>query len=249
MRQLFLPHHTPSNELTLQGKNYHYIVRVLRLRNGDECTLVFEGGETFQAVVSRISSKNCTLEVGKKIDRPSIGTGITLIQALPKGKKMDQIVRQAAECGVASIIPVETEYSQIQTNPGDFPKKIERWNRIIKEALQQSGSSVITRIEPPRPLETIPAPSEKDTVGLFFHQCILELKPLHGYLSICPNTIYVCIGAEGGFSPAEIDVLKQRGFFPVYLGEQVLRTETAVVYALGAVKTLLQEIHSWVLKK
>lgn len=248
MRQLFLPHHTPAPTLSLEGKNYHYIINVLRLQQGDSCTVVFENGIIFQAQISDISSESCILTLGEKMDRSESGPEITLIQALPKGKKLDQIIRQATECGVASIIPVETEYSQAKVKPENVPKKIERWNRIVKEALQQSGSSTITNVHPPRQFREIPVLRKKNTVGLFFHQTILELKPLHRYLSTCPEKIYVCIGAEGGFSPAEITLLQERGFHAAYLGEQILRTETAVVYVLGAVKTLLQEIHSWVVK-
>jgi 16S rRNA (uracil1498-N3)-methyltransferase len=81
--------------------------------------------------------------------------------------------------------------------------------------------------------------------GLFFHQHPLEQSALHRYLSHYPSDVAVAIGPEGGFSDAEIELLRSAGFSPVYLHTNILRGETAAVYALGAVQTILTERRFW----
>ena len=68
-----------------------------------------------------------------------------LFQFMPKPQKMDLIIRQATECGVAVIVPIVGEFSVNQDGKG----RLERWDRIVKEARQQSGSPVSTRILSP----------------------------------------------------------------------------------------------------
>ena len=84
-----------------------------------------------------------------------------------------------------------------------------------------------------------------DGIKLFFHQNRLEKGSLHGYLNSSTDSICVMIGPEGGLSDEETDFLLASGFHPVYLGENVLRTETAAIYALGAVNTILLEKNEW----
>jgi len=245
MKQLFLPDEVPSRLKKITGKNYHYLVHVLRSTPGDKIRLIFNSNNIFQAVITHISQTACSIQLEESIPKPGDGPEIILVQGLPKGKKMDQIIRQATECGVSAIIPLETEYSIVKINNNNVSVKIERWERIIKEALQQSGSKIITRVFHPIGINKLPIVEEKKSIGLFFHQKMLETNSLHGYLSTHPKKIYLCIGAEGGFSPTETGMFSAVGYHPVYLGDQTLRSETAAVYALGAVKTQLQEIHSW----
>lgn len=238
----------PAQIITLENENFHYLINVLRLRKGDKINIIFSSGSIFLSVLTDVAKKNCTVSLQEEVTRQTAGPEITLIQALPKGKKIDQIVRQAAECGVSTIVPVETEFGQVKIPREEQQTKTARWNKIIREAIQQSGSPVVTTVLRPCPLTEWTPPKDKDWVGLFFHQEILEINSIHSYLSTCPAKILICIGPEGGFSPSETDFLLQSGFHAIYLGKIILRSETAVVYALGAVKTVIQEIPSWVLK-
>lgn len=249
MRQLYLPKHKAAQTIVLEGEDFHYLFHVLRMRKNDKITLIFKSGDSYRAEITSKSDHSCTLTMIDEIDRRTMGTEIILIQAIPKGKKMDQIIRQATECGVTAIQPVETEYCQVKLNTMDIQKKTDRWKKIIKEALQQSGSSVVTRIEKPCLLKDIQPISEQDGISLFFHQSVLALNSLHGYLSSCPYKVVLFVGSEGGLSPGEIDFLTNIGFRAAYLGETILRSETAAVFAIAAVKTLLQEFQSWILKK
>lgn len=247
MRQFILPVEYPGNRLTLTGTDSHYLIQVLRMKTGDTFTARTKAGIQYTARIDKIFSNNCEIilkprPMEKKIPNT---TKIVLVQALPKGKKMDLIVRQAVECGVSKIIPIVSEYSVVRIKAGKESEKAERWKKIVKEAVQQSGTAIFPEITPVACIEEIPAAKGTDSLGLFFHPTPLENYTLHRYLSSNKKSLYLCIGPEGGFSEKEIDIFSSKGYKPIFLGKNVLRTETAAVYALGAVRTLIMEQRAW----
>jgi 16S rRNA (uracil1498-N3)-methyltransferase len=173
-----------------------------------------------------------------------------LFQSLPKGEKMDLIVRQAAVGGLAQIVPFMSEFSAVK-NIKNTGHKFTRWERIIKEARQQSGSTALTAIRQPLSIDGLFAfweelSSQKSGVlGLLFHHLPLANASLHGYLYNEPEIVALAIGPEGGFSPSEAQRFMTAGFKPVIIGETILRTETAALYAQAAVRVLLLERDSW----
>jgi len=174
---------------------------------------------------------------------------IVLVQALPKGRKMDLVVRQAVEAGVTRIIPIESRYSVARIlDEGGAAVKRGRWERIVREALQQSGSSTLTSVETPIPFKNLPealGPCVGRRLGIYFHETPLDGATLHRYLSHEADEIVACVGPEGGFSEEEIRSLDNLDFNPAHLGPTVLRTETAALFAVAAIKVILLERSSW----
>lgn len=247
MRLFVLPSSFQGQEvIRLEGKDYHYLVRVLRKRVGDSFNASDGEGTLYYVTVEEIDPSSCTLRVQRRGPLEGSFPEITLFQCIPKGRKLDLIVRQAVELGVSRIVPVVSKYS---ISRWDSPEeKIQRLQRIAREAAQQSGSPEVPEILPSLPLKGIGEffhPQEPDRLGLFFHQAPLARTTLHQYLSICRKAIALVIGPEGGLSEEEVAHLKQGGFFPVYLGPSVLRTETAPVFAVAAVQILLLEKTAW----
>jgi len=258
-----------DDTIRLEGNDYHYLVRVRRLAVGEFFSGVLPNGkETLVQILSidpkaltgkcqasseAASSEDAYLEAassGRKL--PSL----ILFQALPKGDKMDLIVRQAAEGGITEIVPFTSEYSIAKTSADG--QKFTRWERIIREARQQSGSRIATAIRrtPPGRCMTIGGLFEywteiKETgaLGLLFHHQGLEKERLHSYLDSVNNVVVMAVGPEGGFSDAEVSLFLENGFKPATIGNTVLRTETAALYCAAAVKILLLEKDSWELKQ
>jgi 16S rRNA (uracil1498-N3)-methyltransferase len=185
---------------------------------------------------------------------------IHLYQALLKGKKMETVIRQATEAGAVSVIPVQTERTVPAYEAGREEKKRQRWQKIAAEAVQQCGRTTLPQIPEPLTLSEVPshwsaqqpAGRQEDgapqSVALLFHQDPLENTSLHRYLSAWPQTVALCIGPEGGFTAEEVRTLTSGGFAPVRLETPVLRAETAAVFAIGAVHTILTERASWIPK-
>jgi 16S rRNA (uracil1498-N3)-methyltransferase len=89
-------------------------------------------------------------------------------------------------------------------------------------------------------------PGSGGTLGLLLHQDPLEQGTFHGYLGNNPALVVLAIGPEGGFSSEEADQFLGEGFNPLLMGNTILRTETAALYAAAAVRIILMERTSWI---
>ncbi|MDR1278997.1 MAG: 16S rRNA (uracil(1498)-N(3))-methyltransferase [Treponema sp.] len=253
MKRFILPQAPgPDGRVRLSGVDYHYLVRVRRLAPGETFPARLPGGgETLIRVLS-VEGAALTGVCGPEAPGPgSPLPPIILFQALPKANKMDLIVRQAAEGGLTELVPFSSEYS-IPRPDGEGPgNRLRRWEKIIREARQQSGSPIATAIRPPLSLEGLLAYWEElrgrkqKTLGLLFHQTPLEQASLHGYLDKEPEMVVLVIGPEGGFSPGEVSRFLGAGFLPLTIGDTVLRTETAALYGAAAIRIILLERTSW----
>jgi 16S rRNA (uracil1498-N3)-methyltransferase len=249
MRLFLIPSfYRGGNFLELRDKDYHYLIRVLRYKKGFKFPGRDGQGLLYELTITDITDECCILDVKYSEKGSNDLPEIVLYQCLCKGKKMDQIVRQATESGVSKIIPVVSDYAVTKLNRGNSGK-FDRWNKIIREAVQQSGSLVNTYIDDPVTIEELEIPDNKMDRGLFFHQEALDTASLHGYLSSNLDKIYIVIGPEGGLSEREIVVLREKEYKPVYLKTNILRSETAAIYALSSVQTIVLERENWMLKE
>jgi len=263
VKQFILNKEPENSTVRLEGGDYRYLVRVRRLAVGEFFPAVLPGGaETLVQVLSisrGVLTGRCLASkeipngeaapesaVSFKIELPPI----ILLQAMPKGEKMDLIVRQAAEGGITEIVPFVSEFSIAKAGSG---QKFSRWERIVKEARQQSGSKIATAIRRPLTKNEIfdywKRLKETGAIGLLFHHRGLENKSLHSYLDSIPHAVVMAVGPEGGFSDAEVSLFLDNGFKPLTIGDTILRTETAAIYCAAAIRILLLERNSWELKQ
>lgn len=245
----------PEGMIRLYEKDYHYLVRVRRLKAG-MCfeALLPDGNETQVRILSTVDN----ILIGECLGASKTFTAagdiqipIALFQGLPKGTKMDLIVRQAAEGGVSVVAPFVSEYSAARPNK-ESAEKLKRWERIVKEARQQSGSALETEI---RTLCSFNAVIDyweslkkeyQRPMGILLHQEALEKGTFHGYLGNCPDFVALAVGPEGGFSPREVTLFRDAGFKPLLMGNTILRTETAALYGCAAIKIILLEKKAWI---
>lgn len=248
MRQFVLPpEYDGGREWTLSGRDAHYLLKVLRLQAGATFPGTDRGGRRFTISLSGVFGESCRLTIDPEVcaDGGDDSPAITLFQCLPKGQKMDLIIRQAVEAGVGRIVPIASEHSVPQLHEEERARKGGRWARIVREAVQQSGARRNTEVSGITPFDAIPAEWNGRGIGLYFHQAPLANKTLHEYLSGNTDEIALVIGPEGGLSDGEIDLLSNAAFNAVYLGGNVLRVETAALYAVAAVQIVLLEKDSW----
>jgi 16S rRNA (uracil1498-N3)-methyltransferase len=255
MKQFVL--NSPPNAegiIRLYGEDYHYLIRVRRLKTGSSFAALLPGGaETRVKILSTAENVLIGECGGASVPPGQALPPIILFQGLPKGNKMDIIVRQAAEGGVAEIIPFESEFSTARIKGENTQTKIKRWERIIKEARQQSGSIIPTVVKPPCTVDDVFTywdtlkKARPRGVGIFLHQDPLAKGSFHDYLYNNPEFAALAVGPEGGFSPAEAARFIAAGFKPLVMGNTILRTETAALYGAAAIRIILLESSSWVL--
>jgi 16S rRNA (uracil1498-N3)-methyltransferase len=252
MRLFLIPEtYRGGNSLILGEKDYHYLIRVLRYKTGHEFSGRDTNGLIYNLKITDITESKCFLEVKETSIEYTDFPEIVLYQCICKGKKMDLIIRQATEAGVSKIIPVFSDFS-ISRPDLDKTGKIERWNKVIREAIQQSGSRVNTIIGKSVIIDELDnldkSGNTLNRVGLFFHQDKIENGNLHEFLSSYPDSVFLLIGPEGGLSDRETKILINKNYNPVYLKTNILRAETAALYGVGAVQTILLESENWMLK-
>jgi 16S rRNA (uracil1498-N3)-methyltransferase len=268
VKQFLLAKEPDDGIVRLEGDDYRYLVRVRRLAPGEFFpALLPDGVETLIQVLS-VEKGVLTGKLVSSQERsqmraqnhpyppsPSIPV-LILFQALPKGEKMDVIVRQAAEGGITEIVPFISEFSIAKAGAGE--QKFSRWQRIIREARQQCGSKIATSIRRPLSKEELIIYWKElkisHVLGLLFHHQGLENKSLHSYLDSSnldsvPDVVVIAVGPEGGFSDTEVSLFLENGFNPITIGDTILRTETAALYCAAAVRTILLERDSWQLKQ
>jgi 16S rRNA (uracil1498-N3)-methyltransferase len=244
MRQFLIADARSGVEVELRGADYRYLVRVRRMAAGAALTVVDAAGARYQATVTEVTDRALRVGIGSRLPA---ATGsrqgavrLTLIQALPQGALMDRIVRQVTELGVAAIVPVVATRTQGRVAPAAAARKRARWQRIARQAVQQSGA-VPPAIGAPLALRRYLEQRTPAAMELLFHpgaaplQEVLEREP-----RAQPATEVRCaVGPEGGFSAAERELFHARGFRSVGLQAGVLRVDTAAVAALAAVGQLL----------
>ena len=258
MKQFLLPCAPDAQgQVQLEGKDAHYLAGVRRVKVGQVLPCRYPSGEEANMVVTSICHASVMLHVqAESVPSAHFSDSqahnlphIHLVQCLPKGAKMDTIIRQAMESGVSCLYPVSSS-NAVPDLAGKEQTKVARWQRIAREAFQQSGHNHLMEINEPMPLENACRSLVKkyggSFLGLYCHEQTLAKATLHGYCSGKPKEIAVVIGPEGGLSPNELQMLDAFSFKSLYLGPGVLRTETAALFAVAAIRITTLEADSWV---
>lgn len=226
------------NQITLEGEEAHHAIRVLRLRKGDKLILLNGKGAQFLCDCINIEKNKLILNIVEKKVFPPPGATLTLIQAIPKGRLIDEIIEKSIELGVNRIIPLITRRVVPSWESSEKLKRIERWRQIAISAMKQCGQTYLPLIEEPINLEVFLEKKEKFEINLV---CALSDETKHPRIIFenfrnqyqrNPFSICVWIGPEGDFTPEELHLIKENGALPISLGNLVLRVETAAIYAL-----------------
>ena len=241
----------PDGIIRLYGEDYHYLIRVRRLKAGMSFDAILPGGaETKVNILSTVDKILIGECLGGIEKQPPLLPTLALFQGLPKGSKMDLIVRQAAEGGVSIIAPFESEFSAVRITDTKAEKR-KRWEKIVKEARQQSGSTIETKVLAPCGFDALLEYWEslkkeyKRPLGILFHQDPLETGSFHDYLGKDPDFVALAVGPEGGFSSGEVSRFLAAGWKALVMGNTILRTETAALYGSAVTRMILLESETW----
>src|SRR4051812_26444012 len=202
---------TPPNaepaEITLSADESHHLVAVNRARPGDT-VVAFDGrGAEWICELASERKNAAVLKVRFKQKIKPLVYEITLGQALPKGQSMDAIVRKATEIGVARIIPLESERTQVHLDGDRSDKKIEKWQTAALEAAKQCGNAFLPEISSVQNATTF-----MEAANGYDLKLIASLQPgakslksvLAGFQAAqgrTPKKVLWLIGPEGDFTP------------------------------------------------
>ena len=225
----------PDSKIALPPNAGHHASRVLRLREGDAIIVFNGGGGEYAARILRLSRDGVTVQVGDFVpaERES-PLGVTLVQGIAAGDRMDLTIQKAVELGVAAIQPVLAERSVVRLKGERGDSRREHWQRVAAAACEQCGRN------------RVPAVAGAVTVAAYeiAHDALKLLLTPAARLNLravdisAGKPLVLAAGPEAGFSEPEEALLLAGGFVPVHLGPRVLRTETAGPAALAALNAL-----------
>ena len=234
MRRFFSPQELEINtSVVISGSDAMHISKVLRLKTGDMIS-VFDGrGHAFECRIRSVSPDKVAVIVEKA--RPSkteSHVNITFAQAMLKSKKMDTLIRQATELGISRWAPFYSERSVPTPDRKRLATRLERWNKISREALKQCGRDIFMEVLQPMPMEEVLRQGRACDHKIIFWECesaFPEAPVPMPQEQI--KSLMVVVGPEGGFSAQEVDLAKSLGYVTMSLGPRILKAETAAVTA------------------
>jgi len=205
----------------------HYLLHVLRAKSGNR-VLLFNGRDgEWLAQIGQASKRGvtatCLARTRPQIDGPDIWLAFAPIKKTPA----DYLVQKATELGVSRLLPVFTRRTIVSR------VNLERMAANAAEAAEQSERLTVPEIREPADLDMLLASWPKER-RLYFCDEGGDAKPLAEVARGASGPAAILTGPEGGFNPAERDLLRTQSFVvPVTLGPRILRADTAALAALA----------------
>ncbi len=235
MPRFFVDAPPENGEILITGDDAWHIGRSLRSRIGDNLTVCCEKVDYLCKIVS-ITAENVKLSVQSSHPSAEPNIDLRVFVGLPKLDKLELVAQKCTELGATEILPVLTKFCVSRPEAAQFAKKRERLQKIVNEAAKQSGRGIL--------------PQVSDILS--FNQAVLELSNCdlafvcyeHGGKSLSEfnfngvKTVGVFTGAEGGFDEPEIEACKAAGIAPIWLGNRILRCETAPIAASSIIMNI-----------
>ncbi|MBR2108683.1 MAG: 16S rRNA (uracil(1498)-N(3))-methyltransferase [Ruminococcus sp.] len=234
MAWFFTDSEIDSENFIITGENAKHISKSLRMKPGEALTLVTPEKEQLDCVITTVNFESVEVEItSRKPCENEPDVEITLYQALPKGDKMEYIVQKCVELGISRIVPVISARCISRPDKKSLAKKQIRWQKIAKEAAQQSRRGIIPKVDAAVSFkEAVELCAQNEQNIVFYELGGESVKRLIGNK---PESIGIFIGSEGGFEQAEVDLATQRGAKTATLGKRILRAETAPLAALSVI--------------
>ncbi len=234
----FVPKEQINDDIIeILGDDAYHIARSLRMAVGDRIEIADGEGSIFDCALTEIRDERCLSQIRSAREASSEPPAkITLFMAYPKGDKLEVVIQKAVELGASVIVPFESERCIKRPSADKLDKRLERLNRIAKEAAKQCGRARLPEVLAPVSFEGMLSAARECELSLFCYEGrdAKSLKATLSELGGVPKTISVTVGCEGGFSEKEARAAADRGLVSVNLGPRILRCETAPAYALSA---------------
>ena len=209
--------------------SYH-ITKVMRNKIGDKIEVVIDK-KLYICEIVELKDLVKVQRIEEVICDSELPCFVAIAQSLVKEQKMDLILQKSCELGVSEIIPINATRSIVKLDKKET-KKIDRWNKILKEASEQSKRVVIPKVNEIMDIKDLTNLDYDIKILCTVNELSMSLKKVLDK-DLTNLKILFVIGPEGGFTDNEEKILIDNGFISTSFGKRVLRTETASLYALS----------------
>ena len=224
-----------DNRFFIRGNDFNHIKNALRMKTGDTFLVSCDGTSHLCSLLGFEDDAAVCEIIEEDYNNTELPIRIYLFQGLPKSDKLELIIQKAVELGAHSIIPTEMEHCVVRLDDKKKASRRSRWQTIAESAAKQSKRNIVPEIKEcmsykqaldfAKTLDLLLVPYESAD-GMAATK--KALKKIKGGMSVG-----IIIGAEGGFSQAEIQAAKNVGGEIISLGKRILRTETAAISAVS----------------
>jgi len=228
-----------NNNFVLDDSDIFHIEKVMRMKNNDIVHVSYEE-KIYECAVKFINNKVNIECVRETVINNELNCNVTLIYGLPKGDKFEFVVQKATELGVTTIVPYAASRSVSVISKDKESKKLERWNKIAKEASEQSKRNKLVKVEKICDEDSILNYKSKLNLVAYEDVSAEGCNKLYNLLSKKFDSITLVVGPEGGFEQREIDNLVDNGFEVVSLGKRILRSETAPLFLMSIISYMYE---------
>ena len=222
--------------ILIQDSSKH-LVNVLRKKEGSLIELFDGKGSSCTAEIISSQKKRVKVKLVEELvfqDRK--GIKISLGQSLIKTEPFSFSIQKATELGVASISPLYTERTVIKLKSNSTKSRKARWQSIATHACQQCGENWLPEINEIQQLEDWAQAVKAEHKIVLYPNAETKLSSL-----TFDDSVAIAVGPEGDFTDSEINLLTEKDFLPVKLGERVLRADTAVISVVSAIRAMCEE--------
>jgi 16S rRNA (uracil1498-N3)-methyltransferase len=245
VNRFFIPASSIEDDrVQLSPEQSHQVCHVLRLKPGDTIVVLDNNGTEYNVTLTAVSRPETVGQVTGSRRAPGEPTvEITLFQSLLIREKFEWVLQKGTEVGVTQFVPLLTERGLVRTKSIE-DNKLDRWQRILTEAAEQSHRGRVPRLDPILSFD-------KAVLSLKDYDRCLIAAPSDGVTTLrdalreigrSPASVAVMIGPEGGFTEDEVALARENGAVRVGLGPRILRTETAAMVACALVLYELGEM-------
>lgn len=217
-----------KNNIKFTDNDIFHITKVMRFRINDQIEIVVNEN-LYIAKITNLQPLEIEI-IEQLMINTELPVDITLLYCLPKGDKLDLVVQKCTELGVSEIIGVRSKFTIVKIEPSEVEKKLNRFNKIIKEAAEQSRRNRLMKFSRIIDFKLI-SEVDADIKLIAYEKYASDGASLYDQLCDIKsgNKIAIIVGAEGGFDENEVDFATKCGFVPVGLGKRILRSETAAI--------------------
>lgn len=223
--RIYAPELRPGGSIEVGGDEFHHTVRVARVREGEEVELFDGRGTAAAGRIESIGRDRVTVRIERPIESREPKLDMTVAMSIIQLEKFELVLQKVTELGARAILPLVTD--RIELRPERYRGKHDRWEKIVFEAVKQSGRSRLPQLREPAPFD-----EAVDIAGL---RIIFDADEPPTSLPDHIESVILLIGPEGGWSEREIRLGRDRGCAFQRLGSRRLRAETAAIVAAATV--------------
>lgn len=241
MQRYFVNDSIEHDCFLLKNEDRHHIEKVMRMKIDDRIICVDPSGNSAICSIAEITDESIVAKIVQLIEETSeLPIMVTIASGLPKGDKLELIIQKGTELGAIEFVPFAAARSIVKWDEKKSSKKVDRWQKISKEAAEQAHRNYVPEVKEPISFKALLEKSSNYQYKIVAFEDESRMGEISVFSSVLTQikkgeTLLFVFGPEGGLTETEIEQLKENGFKSCGLGPRILRTETAPLYALSAV--------------